>query len=162
MRRLNQLIFDEVISALAGIDVYYYTSDSLSALLGLYDQIGLQAVTDDAIGGVITQIEISIETSCDGRHWARKNAAPEIPLTTVSQTGTTVLPYGNDNGSLPSYAFVRLFIRLVTRNAGSVHLKVYVTGRDQGGVVIRVPKISEFHPTPYSPNVKPSKPHVEE
>ena len=165
MRRFNQLIFDEVIATQAGgVDVYYYTDQNLSNPLGHNDQLGMQAIADDLTGGtthggtnegglsVMVSLEIYLETSCDGRHWVRKNSAAEIPLSWLSGTGPTLLPYGQDDGARPSYGFVRFVLRLSAQAPASVHVRLYVTGRDQGGVIHRA-----FQATQYQPVLPPKE-----
>lgn len=155
MRKFNQVVFDEVIYA--GTDTghgtftgTFYTRDTYDYLLGECDQLALQAITDNVTGTATSiLLSIAIETSCDERHWVQKiNGTAEISAF-LNSADTTRLPWGSDDGQLPSYAFVRLRIYMTcTANAASVHLVIHATGRDSGGTTARAAKQSIYHGIP--------------
>ena len=155
MRKFNQVVFDEVINspvdtAHGSFTGTFYTSDTFNYLLGEYDQLALQAVTDDVKGAVSSiQVNIAIETSCDARNWVQKATGTGEIGGTLNLTDVTRLPWGSDDGQRPSYAFVRLRIDILsTPNSASVHVVIHATGRDSGGVTVHAAKASMYQPIP--------------
>jgi hypothetical protein len=133
MLRAKALVFDDIISVSGPGSALYYTSADFDEFLAQGDQIAIQAIADNLSGG---KISVWIETSADGRHWATKNAAPEVAPYPPSSTPTQVIlfPYGGDGGGLPSGGFVRLRITFAETATAvrTAHLRVFVALRDAG------------------------------
>jgi len=108
--------------------------ERLSDVIGSFDQLAIQAVTDNVSNsaGGDTTLSVAIQHSADGIHWQTKRAIPEIrpfPLLSV----TTYVPMGYDDGTSPSLAFVRLLVTLQDQKGGGVvgaHVNVRVTCND--------------------------------
>jgi hypothetical protein len=107
-----------------------YTSDVLNGTLGLYDQIGIQAVLDNvpSSGGNGT-LSLRIQHSPDGHVWTDRSATPEIdPATNVTHPNQ-VNVHSGDSGVFPGLPFVRFRIDLggaITKG----HLRVHAVMRD--------------------------------
>ena len=81
--------------------------------------------------------------------YTQKNPGVSEINAPVSMTATTLLPWGSDDGQHPSYAFVRLRITITcATNPSSLHPVIHVTGRDSGGVTVRVAAQSMYHGPP--------------
>lgn len=129
MRRFSQLVFDDTIAGSSNVVVY--TRPELNDLLGANDQLGLQLVADNLSGGGTASITTRIMHSADQLNWDYKNGTAEISTGTLSSNATTS-KIGGDGGASPSLGFVRLEIKFTITVAGSVHVKVWATARNQG------------------------------
>lgn len=124
MRRFNVLAFDDVIMGTGAV----YSPTGLNELFGSCDQMSLHVVADQASGA--TTLTVNIEHSADQRNWIQKNpTASEVSVGLTA--GTTISTSGSDAGTAPLLGFVRF--KLALSAAGSnAHVKLWVTGRDQG------------------------------
>jgi hypothetical protein len=128
MRKLSMLILDEVIELAAG-SADALTSEALSEPLGRYDRLALEVVAEDAVAGrSAPTLMIMLETSCDGLHWATKSQSPPVALHLTQATAF----WFPDDGSLPSYALVRVRARLSCEGAARARVRVLATARDSG------------------------------
>lgn len=142
MRRFNRPIFDEVLETDAQrTSVDAYTSTHLNDLLGQYDQLALQPFAHVLhASGVTPTVQLVLETSCDGSHWVEKQPpAPASPL-------NAPLSWLYDDGARPSFALVRVRVRLACARPATARLVVHATARDQGGVTHRLQKPRGYHP----------------
>jgi hypothetical protein len=124
MQVFNIKAFDDFIHGNTAV----FTTAEINGLLGKADKLALMAVADQVTG--TTNLTVQIEHSGDGRNWVAKNGSAEIPATSIPASATTVLA-GSDSGSSPSLGFVRLRLTL-SQSIAVGHVKVYVTGRDEG------------------------------
>jgi hypothetical protein len=105
----------------------------LENILGLYDQMAIQAVVDFAVIGPGTQpmLRVDIYHSADGVNWIKKQGSGvhEIIPFPVSTTGTTYVPIGYDNGTSPSLAFVKVIVTIGTNKTTNIsaHVNVRLT-----------------------------------
>ncbi|AUX47836.1 uncharacterized protein SOCE26_093610 [Sorangium cellulosum] len=99
---------------------------SLGALLGFYDQLAVEVITDQASAGVgPLSLQVHLAHSGDGFVWALKQPAPLTHADTLSLTGRTYLDIGFDDGAAPSMGVVRLELTLQAV-AGPVRARVRV------------------------------------
>jgi hypothetical protein len=128
MRKQNTLVFDDFVYANA-IDVIW-TDAKFNDLLARFDQTSLFAVVDSVVGAAST-LNVQIEHSGDGRNWLKKNAAGAEINAVVVGVGATTSAAGNDPGTVPTAAFVRLTVWIGGGAGNSAHVKIYVCNRDQ-------------------------------
>jgi len=124
MKKFAALVFDETIYTNAAV----YTAQRFNEVLASADRLVLHAVADET-GGTSPTLLVQIEHSGDGRNFGNKNAAAEIPATSIPPSATTSL-IGSDSSTIPTLPFARL--RVVLGGSGSLvgHIKVYACGRD--------------------------------
>ena len=123
------LVFDEQIAGTGP----FYTSQELGERLGRYDQLSFQAVVDQvSVGG--STLWVQLQHSADGRSFVNKNNSPELTTNPLS-AGATNVAGGGDPSSAPTLGYVRLAISLSA--SISVHVKIYVTMRDQSSATPR-------------------------
>ena len=123
MRKLHQLVFDDFV--VSGTTVY--TRTDLNDILGQVDQVAIQMIVDQVTTNGTASAQI--QHSADQIQWAAKNGTAEINAGTISTNATKVL-FGSDAGSTPSLGYVRLAISIAT--SAQAHIKIWVTGRNQG------------------------------
>jgi len=137
-RRTNLLVFDDYVPLNTTSATPVYTSAEFHQALALFDQIAVQVVIDNVTRGVASGFSLNIQTSGDGRNFAKLNSGstPEVsvaPSPGLSTTATTVAagsypgPVSNGGAIL---GFVRFAIQF-TEATTAAHVKVYVTQRDQ-------------------------------
>lgn len=128
----SKLVYDEFLTTGAP----QYTDAEFNDLLGQYDQISIQAVVDQATAlGFLT---VRIEHCADGRNFVNKSGSLTAEIDTSGTgpgqgafaTGVTNPLTGMDQGLSPSLGFVRLKLSI---SAGTAHVKIHVTMRDQTG-----------------------------
>jgi hypothetical protein len=124
MRKLNMLVLDEFITKTGS--EFVYTRTDLNETLGQVDKLALQLVADQASTGT-PSVTAQLQHSADGINWINKGSALVTLGTTVNATTTAA---GADAGTTPSLGLVRLAFQLSA--AGQVHVKAWVTGRDDG------------------------------
>lgn len=127
--RITLVAFREVIQT-GGATITAYSHSRFDDVLGMYDQLVLQAVVNnvDASAGVVT-FDVQIEHSADGIHWMPKTGVDiHSPL---SLYGPTYPPLAIDDGSSPSLGLVRLAVTLSSA-AGPIFatVKITVTGNN--------------------------------
>jgi hypothetical protein len=127
MRKQNTLVFDDLVYATSA-DVVW-TDAKFNDVLGRFDQTSIIAVVDN-VSGTNPTLTVQIEHSGDGRNWVAKNGTAEISAKTITASTTTTLA-GNDAGTTPSAAFVRLTVYLGGTASPQAHVKIYVCNRDQ-------------------------------
>ncbi len=125
--RITVIAFDDYVESTGPITVY--TNPRLNWLVGLFDQIAIQIVTDD-VEGLVPTLSAQVLHSADGRNWIRKyHDYPEISVTALSTVNTTDL-YGFDDGAFPSLAFVCLSMTLGGLLNSRAHIKCTLTCND--------------------------------
>jgi hypothetical protein len=138
MRKLGLRIFDELVAVAGGSSTTTdaYTSLALNEVLGRYDQLAIQAVVENVVtaSGSVT-IQFLLETSCSGdsRTWVQKTTSPVGMLDT---TKATVLAFPDVTG-MPSYALVRVHVKLMCTTAASAHVRLFAAARDTGAHDLR-------------------------
>jgi hypothetical protein len=96
----------------AGTTITVWSNTIHNATLGMFDQLVLQAVTNQASAGTGTlSLAVSIEHSVNGIHWLTKFSGPVINAV-LNTTGPTYPPIAVDDGSTPSLGLVRVSITL--------------------------------------------------
>jgi len=105
-----------------GATVSEDTAAQLDDQLGLYDQLAIEVTASRASRKA--SLTAQLFHSADRRHWIRKQMLPEVPKTLLDARGTTSLPFGFDDGAVPSLAFVRLRLTL---SAPSGPVSAFVT-----------------------------------
>jgi hypothetical protein len=128
VRRITLVVFDDVVGTTVRI-TNPVSSDELAHLLGMFDALAIEAVTDQATTG--SSLSVQIQHSADGEHWMAKAASPEVPTTALNVGQTTVLPIGYDDGSLPSLALVRFKLVFQGGSPAGAAIKVTVTTYDR-------------------------------
>jgi hypothetical protein len=123
MRKFNMLVLDEFISVTS---TYVYTRTELNDVIAQVDKIGVQLIGDQASGSF--NVTARLQHSADGINWINKNGSPEVTLAVSSNTTATAA--GADAGTTPSLGLVRIAFQISA--AGQVHVKAWVTGRDDG------------------------------
>jgi hypothetical protein len=109
----------------------FLSNTLMNGLLGAFDQLAIQVVTDRALGTGL-MLSAQIAHSGDGHIFTAKAATPELISTPVSTSGTTVFPVAYDDGTIPSLAFVRLvFVVNATLASFKLRVKCTVTGNNR-------------------------------
>jgi hypothetical protein len=72
-------------------------------------------------------LSVQIAHSGDGRAFANKASAPEVPLQGIYTSGPTVLTLGYDTGFAPSLAFVRLRFDFSATTPFNLHMRCTLT-----------------------------------
>jgi len=129
MRVFNELVYDDTLAGATTVVVY--TRPELNEHLGSVDQLGLQLIADNLSGGGTASLTGRIMHCADQVSFDYKNGTAEISTGTLS-TNTTTPKIGADSGATPSLGFVRIEIKFTITAAGSVHVKLWVTGRNLG------------------------------
>ncbi|HVY46094.1 MAG TPA: hypothetical protein VHB21_09455 [Minicystis sp.] len=125
-KQISLVVFNDFITDAGSSTVY--SNPLLGGLLGAFDQMAIEMVTDRATVtlGTLT-MSAQIEHSGDARAFTPKAASPEVLAATVSTTTTTTFQVGFDDGSLPSLAFVRIAFACTATTTFSVRMKCTVT-----------------------------------
>ncbi|XXY54664.1 hypothetical protein WME91_26380 [Sorangium sp. So ce269] len=98
----------------------------MGALLGFYDQLAVEVITDQASAGVgPLSLAVHLAHSGDGFAWALKQSTPLVQEGALSLTGKTYLDIGFDDGVAPSMGVVRLELTLQAAS-GPVRARVKV------------------------------------
>jgi hypothetical protein len=129
MRQFNRLVYDDTLAGSTTVTIY--TKPELDELLGSVDQLGLHLIADNLSGGGTASLTGRIQHSADQLNFDFKNGTAEISSGTLS-TNTSTSKIGGDGGATPSLGFVRIEIKFTITAAGSVHVKLWATGRNQG------------------------------
>jgi hypothetical protein len=126
-KRITLVAFDDYLNFDASGNGTFFTSDSLDDLLGLFDQLAIEIVADQATASTVS-LGAQIYHSGDGRTYFKKASSPEVPVTAIPAATTTLLPIGYDDGSIPSLGFVRVRLLAGGRlTLNSVHVKMTLT-----------------------------------
>lgn len=128
MRVFNECVYDDTLAGSTTVTVY--TRPELNERLGSVDQLGLHLVADNLSGGGTASLTARIMHSADQLNFDYKNATAEISTGTLSANATTA-KIGGDGGATPSLGNARIEIKFTITLAGSVHVKLWATGRNQ-------------------------------
>jgi hypothetical protein len=129
MRRFTTTVFEDfVVGATSTSPVY--TATDFNKTLGSVDRLAFQVVADQ-VSGTTPTFTLQIEHSGDGRNWLSKAGTPEVNAQGLSTSAASVF-IAYDAGTTPSLGFIRFKIFLAGTSPVA-HVKVHVTGRDNGG-----------------------------
>lgn len=129
MKRFHSLVFDEVISLPNSPTT---TSLDWAQKLASIDILQLFTVIDNVQGGGGT-VAFTINHSPDGRNWLPKNGGVADMTSNTLTTGTTQFKDATDPNWSTKVASGYVQIQMTLTTSTSAHVKLYVTGRDQGG-----------------------------
>lgn len=124
MRKASTTVYDDFVQ---GTSATFYSDTTFNVVLGMYDKVGVQVVTDNASGTTPT-ITVVWEHSNDGRNWHEKTTL--VDAGAVSTTATSTF-FGSDSGATPSMALCRVKITLAGTSP-ACHARVHVCARDDG------------------------------
>jgi hypothetical protein len=132
--RIEIVAIDEFVGGTAS-PLIFETAPHLEHILGMYDQLAIQVVTDSvASDGPQPQLQLDIYHSADGLNWIKKRGGSvhEIVAFLLFTNATTYVPIGYDDGTTPSLAFVKLQVTIKSLGATklSAHVNVRVTCND--------------------------------
>lgn len=119
------VVFDDFVAGTGTVTVG--SNDLLNGVLGAFDQMAIQVVTDRVQGTSSITLSTQIFHSGDGRGFVAKAALPEILAIQVSTAAPTSFPVGYDDGTIPSLAFVALRFVFVSSSFFKGKLKCTVT-----------------------------------
>ena len=102
------LVLDEVLETTL-LTFTTTTSAAYDSLLGVFDQLAVEAVADDTNAAGIS-LTLDLQHSADGETWLTK--ANLLPATPLSSRATTVLPVTYDDGTMPTLAFGQILVTL--------------------------------------------------
>jgi hypothetical protein len=123
-RRFSEVVLDRTMSAGSAV----LSDEGLSLLLGGADKLQIFAVVA-VTSGTSPTLTVQIEESPDGITWRNKQTTPEISGAVLTSAATNFV-VGEDDGSVPFSAFVRLRVQLGGSGV-QANVRIYVTGRGQ-------------------------------
>jgi hypothetical protein len=130
--RIEVLALDEFVASASGT-VTVESDPLISDIVGMYDQIAIQVVTDSVLNGAMASplLKCDMYHSADGINWIKKQVSTsEIPHFPLSLTSTTYVPLGYDPGTSPSLAFLKLITTITGTNFLSAHVNIRLTCND--------------------------------